>query len=119
MRKIITILIIIMSITNIVSADTNTNESLLKPGMGMDWYNAQPQDFKDLVWWCLGGVVFAFGAIFVISTLGAGGKGMLQKGGFENPEEQARSNTAIFGIFLIAVGVMIFIAIGTGFFKWF
>ena len=117
MRKMIIGLLLIALITNIASAAGN--ESLLSPGMGMKWYDTQPQEFKDLIIWCIGGLFFILGVIFIATSGAAAGKGMLDKSGFGNPEEKSKSNSALLGIALTLVGVMILIAVGLGVFKWF
>lgn len=118
MKRILLALTFMMLMANIASA-AGSETSLLSPGMGMNWFNAQPKEFKDLIGWVLGGLIFILGLAFLVSLGGAGGKGMLDKSGFGNPEEKSRSNNALFGILLTLVGVMIFIAVGMGVFSFF
>jgi hypothetical protein len=116
-KRFIPIIIISIFLINIASAAGN--ETLLQPGMGMNWFNAQPKDFKDMIMWVVGGLMFLLGLAFIISSGAAAGKGMLDKSGFGNPDEKSRSNNAMFGILLTLVGVLIFIAVGTGVFSFF
>jgi hypothetical protein len=115
-KRIVLALTFMVLMANIASANETT---LLNPGMGMKWFNAQPTDFKTLIGWVLGLLMFLLGLAFVISSGAAAGKGMLDKSGFGNPEEKSRSNNALFGILLTLVGVMIFIAVGMGVFSFF
>lgn len=113
-------IVLMMNIIPVVTAEEEEEEDeLLSTGMGMDWFRTQPQEFKDMIYWILGGLMFALGLVFIATSGIAAGKGMLDKSGFGNPEEKSKANNALFGILFMLIGVMIFIAIGTGVFSFF
>lgn len=104
---------------NTVSAiAVNDSNSLLQPGMGMSWFKAQPQEFKDMIYWIMGAIMFFLLAVFLATSGIAGSSGMLDKSGFVDPNSRSRSNTALFGIFFTLIGVILFISLGLGIFKY-
>jgi hypothetical protein len=94
------------------------NDSLLQPGMGMDWYRAQSPEFKNLMTWVFGGALFIVGACYILFTA-FGATASHYEGTFGSQEAKARhSNTLIrnFGILILMIAV---IMVGLSIFSWF
>ena len=110
--------LIIFFILFLPLASAATNESLLNPGMGMDWYRSQSQEFKNLMTWVFGGALFIVGACYILFTA-FGATASHYEGTFGSQEAKSRhSNTILrnFGILILMIAV---IMVGLSIFSWF
>ncbi len=94
------------------------NDSLLTPGMGMDWFKKQPQDFKNLVYWVFGATVFIVGAAYILFTL-YGTTASHYEGTFGSQEGKARHQSVLFRNFAILILMIAIIIIALSIFGWF
>lgn len=110
--------LIILFIVFLPIVSAANNNSLVNPGMGMDWYRKQPEEFKELVWYVLGGGMFIVGAIFILLSLFGAGKAQIEStfGSEEGKNKAVWSIIKNFGILLLMIGIII---LGLSVFGWF
>ncbi len=96
----------------------DNSSGLLTPGMGMNWYNQQSQDFKDLMIWVFGGTLFIVGAAYILFTA-FGTTASHYEGTFGSQEAKSRHSNTIIRNFAILIIMIAAIMIGLSVFKWF
>ncbi len=90
-NKFMLVLVLLVFVAPAYAAD----DGLLTPGMGMAWYNSQSQEFKDLIVWVFGGVLFIVGAAYILFTA-FGATASHYEGTFGSQDAKSRhSNTII------------------------
>ncbi len=106
MTNILKVMAVLAVLTPLAAAD---GSELLTPGMGMAWYNAQSQEFKDLMVWVIGGVLFIVGAAYILFTA-FGATASHYEGTFGSQDAKSRhSNTIIrnFAILIVMIAAII------------
>lgn len=116
--KILVGSLIIFFIVFLPIVEAANNDSLLNPGMGMNWYRSQPQEFKNLVVWVFGATIFIVGAGYILFTL-YGTTAAHYEGTFGSQGEKARHHNILFRNFAILILMIAIIIIALSLFGWF
>lgn len=109
-------MIVIFSI--LVIPATAADNSLLNPGMGMEWYNKQSDEFKALMIWVFGGAMFIVGACYILFTA-FGATASHYEGTFGSQEAKAKHTNTIIRNFAILILMIAAVMVGLSIFSWF
>lgn len=112
------IVLLILFTPQVLAATSNNTDNLLQPGMGMDWYRAQSNEFKTLLQWVFGATIFIVGAGYILFTA-YGTTASHYEGTFGSQEAKSRHNGGMVKNFVILIGMIAFIEIALSIFNWF